>query len=74
MPHLTAVPLAVGLGLFLSADDAPWNLLMAAGLLLVILVVAFESSAMGTVMPRLAGDLEGLSLSDEWLDLSVGLA
>lgn len=35
---------------------------LAAGLLLVILVVAFESSAMGTVMPRLAGDLKGLSL------------
>ena len=31
-----AVPLAVGLGLFLSADDAPWNLLMAAGLLYAI--------------------------------------
>lgn len=30
------VPLAVGLGLFLSADDAPWNLLMAAGLLYAI--------------------------------------
>jgi multiple sugar transport system permease protein len=27
------VPLAVGLGNFLGADDSPWNLLMAAGLL-----------------------------------------
>jgi multiple sugar transport system permease protein len=26
------VPLAVGLGTFLGADDSPWNLLMAAGL------------------------------------------
>ncbi|MGX1787987.1 carbohydrate ABC transporter permease [Bosea sp. NPDC055332] len=31
-----AVPLAVGLGLFLSADDAPWNLLMTAGLIYAI--------------------------------------
>lgn len=31
-----ALPLAVGLGLFLSADDAPWNLLMAAGLIYAI--------------------------------------
>lgn len=31
-----ALPLAVGLGLFLSADDAPWNLLMTAGLIYAI--------------------------------------
>jgi multiple sugar transport system permease protein len=31
-----ALPLAVGLGLFLSADDAPWTLLMAAGLIYAI--------------------------------------
>ncbi|HEV7336504.1 MAG TPA: carbohydrate ABC transporter permease [Bosea sp. (in: a-proteobacteria)] len=30
------LPLAVGLGLFLSADDAPWNLLMTAGLIYAI--------------------------------------
>ncbi len=35
---------------------------LAAGLLLVILVVAFESSAVGTVMPRIAADLGGLQL------------
>lgn len=30
------VPLAVGLGLFLGADDSPWNLLMTAGLIYAI--------------------------------------
>lgn len=30
------VPLAVGLGNFLGADDAPWNLLMTAGLIYAI--------------------------------------
>ncbi|MDJ1160123.1 carbohydrate ABC transporter permease [Chelatococcus sp. SYSU_G07232] len=30
------VPLAVGLGLFLGADDAPWNLLMATGLIYAV--------------------------------------
>lgn len=31
-----AAPLSVGLGLFLSADDAPWNLLMATGLIYAV--------------------------------------
>jgi multiple sugar transport system permease protein len=31
-----AAPLSVGLGLFLSADDSPWNLLMATGLIYAI--------------------------------------
>ena len=35
---------------------------LSLGLLLVILVVAFESSAAGTVMPRIAADLHGLEL------------
>ncbi|MFC6591430.1 hypothetical protein ACFP81_05000 [Deinococcus lacus] len=35
---------------------------LATGLLLVILVVAFESSAAGTVMPRIAAELQGLGL------------
>ena len=30
------VPLSVGLGLFLGADDSPWNLLMMAGLIYAI--------------------------------------
>ncbi len=30
------VPLAVGLGLFLGADDSPWNLLMTAGLIYAV--------------------------------------
>nr|WP_246580553.1 MFS transporter [Deinococcus aestuarii] len=35
---------------------------MSAGLLLVVLVVAFESMAVGTVLPRVADDLRGLAL------------
>nr|WP_245808447.1 MFS transporter [Deinococcus hopiensis] len=35
---------------------------LGAGLLLVVLIVAFESMAVGTVLPRVAGDLHGLSL------------
>jgi multiple sugar transport system permease protein len=31
-----AAPLSVGLGLFLSADDSPWNLLMATGLIYAV--------------------------------------
>jgi len=30
------IPLSVGLGLFLGADDSPWNLLMTAGLIYAI--------------------------------------
>ena len=31
-----AAPLSVGLGMFLSADDSPWNLLMATGLIYAV--------------------------------------
>lgn len=35
---------------------------LGAGLLLVVLIVAFESMAVGTVLPRVAGELRGLAL------------
>lgn len=35
---------------------------LGAGLLLVVLAVAFESMAVGTVLPRVAEDLRGLNL------------
>ncbi|WP_104990329.1 MFS transporter [Deinococcus sp. NW-56] len=35
---------------------------LGAGLLLTVLVVAFESMAVGTVLPRVASELQGLSL------------
>lgn len=35
---------------------------LSAGLLLVVLIVAFEAMAVSTVLPRVAADLQGLSL------------
>ncbi|WP_309570436.1 MFS transporter [Deinococcus sp.] len=35
---------------------------LTVGLILVVMIVAFESMAVGTVMPRVAADLNGLSL------------
>src|SRR6476646_9077942 len=35
---------------------------LGVGLILVVMIVAFESMAVGTVMPRVASDLNGLAL------------